>query len=405
VESRLCYYSTMPATADPRPDLARERVEVRLGDDHLTLVGAVTGGSDFHYAWLRDNCGCPRCRVSQSGERALFTATIPDDIAPTRTRVLTGSEGAVLAIDWNDGHATTYSLAWLLDHDYSRNERRPAFEAVLWDATLAAVPTFEHDDVVGTTEGQLAYLDAVRDLGVAVVRHVPPVEGEVERFAEKIGHVRETAFERIHNVRHDPTGYNVAHTPAELKPHTDLPSYHWPPSIQLLHFVVNETNGGESTVTDGWKVAEDLRRRDRVAFEVLARVPVGFQLFSSTEDTAATAPLIQLDPDGRIRVFRFSNQLATPLRASYDDVGAWYRAYRLLGRMIDGPEYKVAFKARTGDLLTVHGHRVMHGRLAFDPASGERHLQDVYMEFDDFMARRRVLLGHHVPAPATGGSA
>jgi gamma-butyrobetaine dioxygenase len=47
----------------------------------------------------------------------------------------------------------------------------------------------------------------------------------------------------------------------------------------------------------------------------------------------------------------------------------------------------------------------MHGRLAFDPASGGRHLQDVYMEFDDFVARRRVLLGHHIPAPATGDSA
>ena len=42
----------------------------------------------------------------------------------------------------------------------------------------------------------------------------------------------------------------------------------------------------------------------------------------------------------------------------------------------------------------------MHGRLAFDPTSGARHLQDVYMEFDDFMARRRVLLGTHKPVPA-----
>jgi len=65
----------------------------------------------------------------------------------------------------------------------------------------------------------------------------------------------------------------------------------------------------------------------------------------------------------------------------------------------------VAFKTVSGDLLTVHGHRVMHGRLAFEPTSGDRHLQDVYMEYDDLMARRRVLLGHHIPDPATGGDA
>ena len=379
-------------------------VTLGLGDDHLTLSTPGRSTSSFHFVWLRDNCGCPGCRVVQSGERALFTAAIPDDIAPTGARVHKVRGTPLLDIEWNDGHASSFALAWLAEHDYSTDPTGPVHEPVLWDATLPAVPTFEHDAVVGTREGQLAYLEAVRDHGVAVVRHTPSVEGEVERFAQKIGHVRETAFERIHNVRHDPAGYNVAHTPAELKPHTDLPSYHWPPSIQLLHFVVNEATGGESTVTDGWKVAEDLRAHDPDAFEVLTRVPVGFQLFSSTEDTAASAPLIQLDTAGRIRVFRFSNQLVQPLRASYDDVGAFYRAYRRLGRMIDGPDYKVAFKARTGDLLTVHGHRVMHGRLAFDPASGARHLQDVYMELDDLMARRRVLLGTHIPAPATGAT-
>jgi len=392
----------MSTTADTRSHLSAEQVTLDLATDHLTVMRTGSGPASFHFVWLRDNCGCPECRVGQSGERALFTATIRDDIAPTQASVLDGAAGPRLRIDWNDGHTTSYALAWLLDHDYSSDRAGTVHEPVLWDATLAAVPTFEHDDVVGTPEGQVAYLDAVRDYGVAVVRHTPSVEGEVERFAQKIGHVRETAFERIHNVRHDPTGYNVAHTAAELKPHTDLPSYHWPPSIQLLHFVVNEATGGESTVTDGWRIAEDLRRSDPPAFDVLTRVPVAFQLFSSTEDTYATAPLIQVDATGRISTFRFSNQLAQPLRASFDDVGAFYRAYLLLGRMIDGPDYKVAFKARSGDLLTVHGHRVMHGRLAFDPRSGGRHLQDVYMEFDDFTARARVLRGTHIAAPANG---
>jgi gamma-butyrobetaine dioxygenase len=251
--------------------------------------------------------------------------------------------------------------------------------------------------VVGTVEGQVAYLDAVRDYGVAVVRGVPSEDGEVERFAERVGHVRETAFERIHNVRHDPAGYNVAHTALELKPHTDLPSYHWPPSIQLLHFLANEATGGESTVTDGWAVLADLRAQHPDAFDVLCRTPVRFQLFSDDEDTAATAPLVQLDTHGRVQTFRFSNQLAQPLAVGYEEVDPFYDAYRTLGAIIDGDRYRFAFKTASGDLLTVHGHRVLHGRLSFDPTSGARHLQDVYLEYDDLMARRRVLLGTHKP--------
>lgn len=391
----------MPHATSPRTDQVDAGLSVDVRPDHVAIGhdGAV---ARFHHVWLRDNCGCPSCRVSQSGERALFTATIRDDIAPVEAQVEVREETSFLALVWNDGHTSSFAVPWLLERDYSTPARRPPrHQPVLWDAGLASVPTFEHDDVVGTTDGQIAYLEAVRDYGVAVVRHTPSVDGEVERFAEEIGHVRETAFERVHNVRHDPAGYNVAHTSEELKPHTDLPSYHWPPSIQLLHFLVNDATGGESTVTDGWAVVADLRREDPEAFETLCRVPVTYQLYSDDEDTYATAPMIQLDTHGDVRTFRFSNQLAQPLDGPFEDVGAFYAAYRTLGRMIDGPRYKVAFKAQTGDLLTVHGHRVMHGRLSFDPRSGARHLQDVYMEYDDLMARRRVLSGIHIPAPAT----
>ncbi len=373
---------------------------VVLADHHLTLP-LETGPATFHYVWLRDNCWCAECRVVQSGERRLFTADISDDIAPAAAEL----EGEALKVSWNDGHCSTYAAGWLATHDYSHRGRvGPAHEPRLWDATLSNVPAFEHADVVGTAAGQLAYLEAVRDYGVALVRGTPQRDGEVARFAETIGHVRETAFERIHNVRHDPTGYNVAHTAMELKPHTDLPSYHWPPSVQLLHFLRNDAAGGESTVTDGWRILADLRHGDPAAFETLTRVPVAFQLFSDTEDTYAQAPMIQLDAQGEVATFRFSNQLAQPVDTSFEVMEEFYRAYRKLGRLIDSDRYKVAFKTSSGDLITVHGHRVLHGRLPFDPASGGRHLQDVYMDYDDLMARRRVLLGQHKPVSAQAGA-
>jgi len=388
-------------TAPTAPtDLARPARGVVLHDRHLdvTLGGEVRR---FHYVWLRDNCWCAECRVPQTRERHLFTALIPADIAPVSA---TTDRDGTLQVTWTDGHRSTYSAAWLARYDYSEQARAGRrHEPTLWDASLGSVPTFEHDAVVSSDQHQLAYLDAVRDYGVALVRHTPCVPGEVERFAEKVGHVRETAFERVHNVRHDPTGYSVAHTPEELWPHTDLPSYHWPPSIQLLHFLVNEATGGESTLTDGWSVLADLRAEDPGAFDVLCRVPVTFQVFSDDEDTCATSPIVRLDADGRVQTFRFSNHLVQPLDTRFEDMEAFYAAYRKLGLMIASGRYKVAFKTANGDLLTVHGHRVLHGRMAFDPASGARHLQDVYMEYDDLMARRRVLLGGHQPLSALDG--
>lgn len=355
----------------------------------------------FHYIWLRDNCWCDDCRVAQTAERRIYTASIPADIAPVHTDL--DLESATLHIRWNDGHASRFSLEWLNDHDYSTGTASSTPRITHWTSTLTSVPRFDHRDVIGSPDVQLAYLEAVREYGAAVVGNTPSVDGEVARFAEAIGHVRETAFERVHNVRHDPDGYNVAHTALELKPHTDLPSYHWPPSIQLLHFLVNDSTGGESVLVDGWSVLADLRREHPTDFDTLCRVPVTFQLFSDDEDTRATAPLVQLDPSGQVQTLRFSNQLALPLSAPFDDVARFYDAYRLLGQMLDSDHYQLAFRSHTGDLLTVHSHRVLHGRKAFDPGSGARHLQDVYMEYDDLMDRLNVLRGTHKPTPSTGG--
>ncbi len=55
---------------------------VELAVDHA-LLQLPAGVMRFHYIWLRDNCWCTECRVVQSGERRLYTADIPRDIAPS----------------------------------------------------------------------------------------------------------------------------------------------------------------------------------------------------------------------------------------------------------------------------------------------------------------------------------
>lgn len=374
--------------------------EVETHHDHLSFEAPGGRRRRLHHVWLRDNCGCADCRVAQSGERALFTADIPDGIRPRAARV---DDRGVLHVEWPDGHRSTFDPGWLERHDYSGPVRSPLREAPrLWTAAdhHQVIQRMAWADVRDDPAVELAFLDAYARAGAAVLTDVPSVEGMVAEVASRLGHVREVAFERVHNVRHDPSGYNVAHTTLPLKPHTDMPSYDWPPSVQMLHFLVNRADGGETVLVDGWRVLADLRAQDPDGFDLLTRVEVCWQLYSDTEDTFAVAPLVRLHPDGTIATFRFSNQLALPIQADPDTVGAFYDVYRRLGRMVDDPGYRAAFRCADGDLVVVHGHRVLHGRLGFVAGSGARHLQDVYLEQDDLLARRRVLRGVHLPVPA-----
>lgn len=365
-------------------------LELTLHPRSLVLSWPDAGESEFHYIWLRDNCRCPECLHPVTLERSLFTARIPPDVAPAQAEL--EGEG-VLRIRWtNDGHESRYHPEWLRAHAYAAARTGPRWRPKLWDTRLAEnLPALEHAEIVGSDEGLLRFLETFRDHGFTLVRGVVPVSGEVERFANHLAYVREIIFGRVHEVLNLPGAYNVAQTAIELKPHTDLPSYHWPPSVQLIHCLVNETTGGESIVVDGFQLATRLRSEDPEAFELLTRAGVQFRLYAADGDTLARAPMIQLDEQGDLKTFRFSNQLLQPIDLPSELVEPFYDAYRKLALMVVDPGNQVRFRLGAGDLMATHGHRVMHGRAAFDASSGRRHLQDAYMEFDDLMGRIRLL--------------
>jgi gamma-butyrobetaine dioxygenase len=155
--------------------------DVRLFPSHLTVVldGLVRR---FHYVWLRDNSWASEDRVTQSSERRLVTADIHEAVAP----VSIGYEPDLgLDVLWNDGRACTYAPAWLRRHDYSDEPTRRArrFTPTLWHERASGPLRIGHAEVVGSTTGQLAYLDAMREFGAVIVTGVPCLDGEVERFA------------------------------------------------------------------------------------------------------------------------------------------------------------------------------------------------------------------------------
>lgn len=88
----------------------------------------------FHYVWLRDNSWAPADRVFLSSERRLFTASIPDGIAPAETSF---DPEAGLHVRWNDGQRAHYSSQWLRRYDYSDKPRSRRRHCVaLWGAEV-----------------------------------------------------------------------------------------------------------------------------------------------------------------------------------------------------------------------------------------------------------------------------
>ena len=348
--------------------------------------------------WLRLQCPCAECFVPGIGERRVRLHELPVDLSPTS--VCRDDAGSVTVV-WPDDHRSHYAPD-LLARLVTASTRRPPTEPVLWDGDHA-IATVDHDtfwaDLVRRTDA----LEHLRDEGTIVVTAMPTESGEVGRFLQGLGAaIREVPFARIHDITFSLDGYNIAFTADPLPPHTDLASYSWPPSGQLLHMLHNNAEGGHSIVVDGWNVVEGLRRDDPEAFAVLATTPVPHRIYSESGETFARQPIIRLDHAGAVTGVRYSNQTLQPLPLDEPQIDAWYAAYRELSARVCDPANQATRRLAAGDMLVVNGHRVLHGRTGFGGEEVHRHLQDAYFEFDDVMAHLDRLRGE---APTEAPSA
>jgi gamma-butyrobetaine dioxygenase len=349
-----------------------QKSSATIGSEAVQVCWTDGTVSRLPFLWLRDNCGCDECRVAQTSEKRFIVADVAADLRPAHVTCL----GDSLHIAWPGGHLTRYSGS-----DIRALETQEADPWTPWGSDFRPRRTefgpFLEDDGVAA-----AAIEDFIEYGAMVLTATPTEPGTLESLAPRLGPLRELLFARIHDVEVDPVGYNVAHTSMALPPHNDFASYSWPPSVQALHMLANETPGGESVIVDGWRIVGELRDEQPGFFDALCTMPVPFREFDADNETFATAPMIQLDADGHVVAFRFSNQLMQAIPPNRHGVARFYRAYHELCRRVTAASAKAVFRLEAGQILVVAGHRVLHAREAFEP-TGRRHLQDAYFEYDN----------------------
>ncbi len=352
--------------------MAEAGTQVRCTSDAVEVRWASGVLSTLPNLWLRDNCNCSDCRIAQTDEKKFMVCNVPVDIAPESVEIVDDC----LHVAWPDGHKSRYAgeLLRSLGRDDSTSRER-------WPQNY--VP--RRYDYRAFLDHDKSAAEAIREFiahGAIILSAAPREPGILEHLAHRLGPIREVLFARIHDVAVDPSGYNVAHTPLPLPPHNDFASYSWPPSVQALHMLANETAGGESIVVDGWQLLTEFRDAHPEYFETLRNMPVPFREFDDTTETFAVEPIIRCDTEGEIAGLRFSNQLMQMIDPNDRRAASFYRAYHELCRRITDPAVQVSFRLHGGEILIVAAHRVLHGRQAFEPG-GRRHLQDAYFELDN----------------------
>jgi gamma-butyrobetaine dioxygenase len=192
-------------------------------------------------------------------------------------------------------------------------------------------------------------------------------------------------------VLNKPDPNNLAFTAAKLPLHIDLPHEEVLPGFQFLHCIANEAVGGGSVYADGYAIAQDLRAEKPEAFRLLSEVDVPFRFHDSAADIRTHAPIIKLSRAGDPVEIRFNAHIAAVFDMPADLMPYFYRAYRAFMARTRQSRYLVTLKLAAGEMVVFDNRRILHGRDAFDPNTGFRHLRGCYVDRGEFDSRLRIL--------------
>ena len=345
---------------------------IEVKKDSVILSTGSKKQYDLPFLWLRDNCQCDECRIQETQEKQFLLHTVPVDISPKGVEI----KDEKLIVLWPDNHQSVIPFNQI---EESGKPRYPEHKS--W--TSKFTPSgFDWSKFLDDDEIALKALTTFVSFGAIILKNAPKEPNSLEVLSKRMGPIHETLFERVHNVSIKGYGYSVAHTTKEIPPHNDFASYKSQPSIQILHMLENECDGGDSIIVDGWEVVEGLRKDNPEYFNILKEFNVPFRQFDENNETYTVAPMINCSSDGSLESFRFSNHLMQMINPSREGVKNFYKAFHEASSRVLDSKYRSTFRLNAGEALIVASLRVLHGRESFVP-SGKRYLQDAYFVYDN----------------------
>ncbi len=344
--------------------------------------------AQFSPFWLRDHCHASHSLNADTLQRQVDTFSIPQEIAPATLEIADG--GRTLNIVWdNEERLSTFPADFLWN--IAREEGRARSPCrTLWDRDTMGenFPSVPHKEVMESDAGLLRWLSLVEEFGFALTTGAEGSMAGTEALVKRVAYVRETIFGGMWEFSANMAFKDTAYTSVAIGPHTDGTYSNDSPGFQMFQCLQFDGSGGDSTLVDGFKVADTIRQNDPKAFELLSEVKVPAHYLGDGVHLRAEHPIIGLDHNGDLSQVAYNNYDRAPFRLPAARMTEFYRALVLFHRLINDPTYEISMRLRPGTVLFFDNWRTLHGRHSFE---GHRHMCGAYVNMEDFQSKLRVL--------------
>jgi len=362
-------------------------------NNHLVVNWNDGTNDSFHYVWLRDHLQDSDFFDSNTKERLVDAHTYLTNTQPNEINIKDGN----LNILWpGEKMQSEYSAQWLHSNSYSKkslNSKEESFlESIDWQfISFEEVERFEYQKIFQDNNVAYQLLNHFCNNGFSFIENAPQKPDVVKEITNWLGYLREVSFGDVRDIKNEVGSLNVAFTSREAKPHIDGTNYIHPYAVQFLHCIQNQAEGGNSNIVDGFAMANSLKKINQSAFDTLTKVKVKYKIGAGEHDMIHSAPVIDLDREGKLYLIRFSNQQRRELSIPFEDIEKFYFAYNLFSQMVNDPINQLKFRFQPGNILMFNNLRILHAREAFNLNSGLRHLQLASTDIEMVYSRLRRL--------------
>jgi len=350
----------------------------------------------LHPLWVRERSTSTGAVAANNGQRLTEPLDHATELVVVDTAVIESCSLSV-EVTFSDRHRMRLTERDIADA-FGDDDVDAAPRPIPWSGVDIVAPVIDYaalTDPASTNAAITTTLENFFRLGFFLLRGAPAVPDALYEIASHFGRISATNFGDLFDVRSDPVPIDLAYTPVALTAHTDQPYRRPVPGVQFLHTIANDAPGGSSTVVDGLAAVQALAAADPEAFEVLSTLPIEFRYDIETDVKIAHAPLIELSPDGLLRQLRYSPRLDFAPATDPAVLDIYYRGRRWLAERLNNKSQQLDVYMEAGDVLVVDNHRVLHGRMSFDPTRGHRHLQGCYIDHDGPETRWRLARRRH----------
>jgi len=231
-----------------------------MSKKNVTLEEGKLKGIKLHSLWLRERL-IGDDFIDQNNLQRLYEPSLINENLLIKDLII---EDKFLNVTFTDGVNGKINIDQIYD-EINSIDCIP--EKKIWKKN-DKLQVFDNNKIYQDKNNLIEMLNSFYEYGYVIIENTKAEENEVINFAEKLGPVRTTNWGKLFNVISKPNPNDLAYTALELKSHSDNPYRKPVPGIQLLHCIANESTGGDSSLVDGFSVAEHLKLNHRDFYEI-----------------------------------------------------------------------------------------------------------------------------------------